>query len=365
MELLKFMNSHSNWPELLREKPYCLQVRPWAHYTLLKYQQFVSDMTLPEVQEARGCIMRQNDNGEWICVARAFDKFFNYGEPNAAQLDWANGVDIQEKIDGSLMKCWFDQGLWHISTNGVINANLCSVTDELSFGMLFADVLREEYNFACIDDFYALLDPKYTYMFELVSSYNKVVVHYKRDAIYYLGRRNIRTFQEDQNVRYELPLPMPKHFHYNSLEECVEQAHRMGPNEEGYVCVDKHYNRIKVKGDEYLRLHRLHANGNLSTEDILDMWQQQTLDDYMGAFPEKKPQINDVIQRLTQLMEQTRVAYEDTMAREPSSRKELAFFANAYIPIIAQFHFQMADNKVQDVYDFYAHNPTRTIARYI
>ena len=79
MYLLDFMNCHKDWEQILSEPPYSLEIKHYNEYVLLKYNQFLSDFTIPEVLEARGPIFRLQDN-RWICVCRAMDKFANFSE---------------------------------------------------------------------------------------------------------------------------------------------------------------------------------------------------------------------------------------------------------------------------------------------
>ena len=82
---------------------------------LLKYNQIASDMSVPLVQECRGIILDEADG--WRVVSRAYGKFFNYGEPGAAEIDWAT-ARVQEKVDGSLCTVYEYAGNWHVATTG-------------------------------------------------------------------------------------------------------------------------------------------------------------------------------------------------------------------------------------------------------
>ena len=139
--LKKFLNTHSNWEELLTTFPYNLKVERDGKYILLKYSLFNSDFSLPEVKEARGVIFTK-ENGEYFEVAKPFYKFFNYGEAEAAKIDWSSSrLRINEKIDGSLMKVWYHEG-WHLSTNSTINAFKAQIgSGGCTFGSVFMDAL--------------------------------------------------------------------------------------------------------------------------------------------------------------------------------------------------------------------------------
>jgi hypothetical protein len=58
----------------------------FPHLVQLKYSQVFSPMSEPIVRECRGLIVDESDG--WRVVCRAYDKFFNLGEPNAHPIDW-------------------------------------------------------------------------------------------------------------------------------------------------------------------------------------------------------------------------------------------------------------------------------------
>ena len=186
MYLTKFMNENPDWQAKLAVAPYFLEIRSDiiedVEYYILKYNMIMSDMSLPEVQEARGSIFRKNEDGYWVCVCHPFDKFFNYGEPQSE----VGRIDLER------------------------------------------------------------LDRDYTYMFELTSPYNRIVIRYEGVNLWYLGRRNILNQEEDsEGLRLE-GLLYPKVYPHHSLADCIAAAHQMGDDEEGYVVCDANFNRIKI-----------------------------------------------------------------------------------------------------------------------
>ena len=50
------------------------------------YSQVGCDMSSPIVQECRGIILDSKNN--WNVVAFPYTKFFNYGDPEAHEIDW-------------------------------------------------------------------------------------------------------------------------------------------------------------------------------------------------------------------------------------------------------------------------------------
>ena len=365
MELLNFMNTHPDWKTLLAAEPYCLDIREdeidGIHYFLLKYNMILSDMSLREVREARGSIFRQNEEGHWVCVCYPFDKFFNYGEPYSAvnNIDWET-ASVQQKVDGSLIKFFWDYGGWIISTNGAIDA-FKAICGDTTYGDLVQKVIDR------IPNFLKHLDPNYTYMFELTSPYNHIVVRYEGINLWYLGRRNILNYEEDREGFDVEGILHPQIYPHHSLAECIAAAHKMGDDEEGYVVCDAHYNRIKIKGDEYLALHKMRGNGPLTVLRVVEMYQQGTLDDFVAYYPEFKDFIDDVVQRIRYYIEVCETAFKvvSGVVGAMGNRRDFAMYANTYKPIIRSYLYARLDNKVKNSNDYLMNMRARTLASYI
>lgn len=268
----KFCAEHDNWEELLQAEPYCLKVKRDSGYTMFSYNQIRSDFNEPVVREARGIIFR---TGKWENpVCWAFNKFGNYGESYVPELDWS-AVLVTEKIDGSLIKLWWDEGDWWISTNGAIDAFKAPTGDVKykNFGSYFYATVCDYYE--VFDEFLLKLDKNLTYMFELVGPSNRVVIPYKKSEIYFLGARNKFTGQEffctpknmcDLNVS---EFNSPTIYFYNSLEECVKAAEEFGWDQEGFVACDENCNRVKIKSPAYILAHYMRNNNVITRKHII------------------------------------------------------------------------------------------------
>ena len=102
-KILKFINSHKNWKEILTSSPYNLMIKEFDGYILIKYNQIFSDLSNEMVKEARGFILKKEGNKyKFVCVP--FTKFFSYGDPNAKKdlqkLYHRKQWYIEQKIDG-------------------------------------------------------------------------------------------------------------------------------------------------------------------------------------------------------------------------------------------------------------------------
>jgi len=216
-----------------------------------------ADFYDPYVQEARGIIIDISSN-DFPVVCLPFRKFGNYWEGYVDKIDWST-AQIQEKIDGSIMKLWYTSGTgWMISTNSCIDANQALVSN---YNVTYAELFKSAVNFNDID--FELLNRNYTYIFELVSPYNKIVIDYPLTKLYHTGTRNNITGEE---YTINIGIPHPKEYQltkYN-LNDCVELVNQLCSAEgikEGFVVVDDQYHRIKVKTPEYLMAHHVRNNG--------------------------------------------------------------------------------------------------------
>ena len=149
MLLVDFMaNCPPNWEEILSKPPYNLKITHDGPYVILKYQQFITDMSYTICKEARGAIFREY-NGYYIPISIAMTKFFNAAEHYAdtEKLDWSTAV-ITEKVDGSLMRLAYDEiaEAWLLSSNGSIYARDVTVGDT-NFEEIFISILvgQEQY----------------------------------------------------------------------------------------------------------------------------------------------------------------------------------------------------------------------------
>ena len=311
LKLLKLINSNKRWRETLSAPPYNLTIKEDGDYILIKYNQLFSDLSNKIVQEARGLIIKKK-NGKYTPVCMPFTKFFCFGDPNAKpdlkKLYHRNKWCIEEKIDGSLIKLWYDNGAWHISTNGTINAE-CA---EVQFAMHGINNYKDLFLYASKDKIdYSKLDKQFTYMFELIGMENKVIVPYDIEDIYYLGRRNNYTL-------YEVPYAVddclgvqnckrPKYkeieVHKNpyklmkSIQSEVDSFTKETEHFEGYVISDISLKtRIKMKSSQYMELFFKKGNGIFTPRKILLMILDSKDDDILSSFPEYKPQF-DIVRR--------------------------------------------------------------------
>lgn len=270
-KLCCFISEHENWRDILKDE-YKITVKEEYPFAIFNYG-IDCDFSNPIVQEARGIIINLN-NLEVVCWP--FRKFGNYNENYADKIGW-NTARVQDKIDGSIIKLWWNRviGKWQFSTNGTINADM-ALANQMTQETFF-DVIRKTDNYNEIILRLPIFNKDYTFIFELVSPETQVVIKYTKPHLYHIGTRsNISGQEMDSDIGIE----KPKEYPLKSLDDCVDAAselnksddgHVHGVKKEGFVVVDGNWNRIKIKTPDYLMLHRMSSNANFSKERIIGM----------------------------------------------------------------------------------------------
>jgi hypothetical protein len=313
LKLLDFIKEHADWEVLLNQVPYCLSIsrdqKFGRNLIMFKYSQQDSDFSNDIVKECRGIIL---DEDTLEPVSIPYFKFFNFSEPNAAEVDWSSAKVLQ-KIDGSLIKVVkFSSGEILVSTNGVIDAFKCELNSQIgcpyyNFGELFWEAVSNQMEALNISTKYNdrvewLADkllPNTTYMFELCSPYNRVIIPHKETKLYFHGWRDNISLNE---MRFNICIladvfDCPLDYNLKSLDECIAATQAMPWDEEGYVVVDKNFNRVKIKSPAYLMVHRLANNGNMSIRRAIDVYMAGECDEILAYFPEYKSAFDEIDKR--------------------------------------------------------------------
>jgi len=203
-----------------------------------EYEEHWDEITL----QARGLVL--DDYGE--VIARPFRKFFNLGQGRFTPTD---DFEVYEKYDGSLGIVFHYADNWHIATRG-------SFTSDQS---LLGKSFLEKYDLSS-------LDLNKTYLFEIVSRNNRIVVDYGDfEDLVLLTAFNKKIGEEIHRKELEnTGFKLCKK--YDGINDYKTLADTIGQNREGYVVRFSNGHRVKIKGTEYLRLHKIITN--LSTTAI-------------------------------------------------------------------------------------------------
>ena len=322
LEIQKFLRANENALEVLAEKPYSINIKQDGDLFLFKYG-IESAPREPMVHEARGLILDKANN--WNIICHPFHRFFNIDEVPAAEV--SEPFHVYSKEDGTLSLIWYYNNEWHFSTSGTINAM------ESKFWPLLQKALAS-YGMDW-RQFTAALHIGTTYMYELCTVENRIVVPYHGYHLFYLGERDangIESFAPDPRTE------CVRVFDFSTLEDVRNGASLLPPTEEGYVVRDDDFNRIKVKNPEYFLLHRMANNG------CPDLWAADDLDELVSYFPEFSSDAEKIKAQKSQMeaLADNFAAHCRTLFNE--ERKLYAEYVNSTPPALRAFLFKLYDN---------------------
>jgi hypothetical protein len=316
IELQKIILENSNWREILTSAPYSINIVENESYILFKYNQIESDFKYKVVQESRGIILRKSD---FKIVCYPFDKFFNYGEALADKINF-NIAKVQEKVDGSIMKLWFDD-VWHLSTNGTIDAYKSSCPTGESFASLFLEGFSEYGDF---DNFKNNLNKGYTYIFEMTHPLTRIVIRYKNPTVYHIGTRDNETGEE---LILDIGIKKPKDYSFNSFEDVINMVKTLPYSQEGYVVVNYGKNktgRVKIKSPSYLAVHHLKNNGVVTYKRIIELIIKNEQSEFLSVFDEYKPYFDKAEKKYNEYLEKVYKEIVEIKDRKFENKKDYA-----------------------------------------
>jgi len=229
----------------------------------------------PIIKSCRGLVLDKNG----FLKNLPFFRFFNAHESECDDIDWES-AEILEKLDGSLISVWWTGIEWEVTTRGSFYPNEHAHNFKETFCRLFGSFDR--------------LSPGNSYIFELISKDNRIVTKYDEERVVLIGKRDLRTLKEcDQTILDEiakvLRVSRPCRYKASNVDECRKLFEGMKDDEEGFVIVDKNFNRMKLKQESYLKMSKIISMKN---QDVLDYMLGRTeLDADFTDMPELKEKI--------------------------------------------------------------------------
>jgi len=313
----------------------------WNYSEKVQYDNLWDDITT----QTRGLVTDDKGN----IVARPFKKFFNDSEKKHSPTP---DFDVYEKMDGSLGILFYYEGEWVIATRGSFTSDQAVK----GFEML------QKYD-------YQKLHKDYTYLFEIIYDDNRIVVKYDYEDLVLLGMINTETgydvdlYGEGNDVRLKnlitnLGFKVVKK--YDGINDYSILKGMIKDDEEGFVVRFSNGDRMKIKGDEYLRLHKIMTN--VSTTAVWEMLSEgrdvlEIIKDVPDEFYNKvKSYVRDLKYTYLSLSEYAGKTHDGFRYgkfgdKDPEpTKKEFAEFLsmNNYNPIIKALCFAMWDKKDYD-----------------
>lgn len=274
---------------------------------ILNYSQIDSDKHNPIVQECRGLVL--NSHYPDHLVARAFPRFFNYGEMKDRERNFVwEGCKTYHKEDGSLILTYRWNGDYHLNTRASFG-NGEVVQGVITWRQLFEQAVPNWKNRQQFADYGGEL-AGVTLVWELCSKYNKVVRDYPTPTAYLLTAFTGETEWTDEVVdSLAAKLGVLRPAKTTCLDICDTQAYiaKIVENDmtfEGVVVRDCNNLRFKIKSPFYLQLHKTINNHELTKDRIIKILLEIGLDEFCLFFPEIKSKLDDLYQQMLEITEE-------------------------------------------------------------
>lgn len=253
------------------------------NYRLASY----SDFCQPEALNCRGTMFRMSGSGKdavaLALVSLPFEKFFNlYENPFTMDLDLTKIVAVEEKADGSLISTYrSEKGNLHFKSKGsvvseqAINSMNWLLTSESSN----PSELNQEAFYWQLND----LDANgFTVNMEWVAPDNRVVLGYVEPELKVLGVRSRLdgSYLSYERLVDEYPAVAARFVERFQPDDPTLFVNNVAneSNVEGYVLHFEDGQRVKVKTDWYVSIHRLKDSIN-SPRRLFEAVLDDTVDD--------------------------------------------------------------------------------------
>ena len=235
-----------------------------------QFEQKWDDITLA----CRGLILDDDD----VIVARGFNKFFNYEEVEHKDEIPVHDeyVYVQEKMDGSLGILFNYDDRWHMASRGSFHS------DQAREGLR---IVTSKYDLT-------KFHKKLTYLCEIIYPSNRIVIDYGEEKVTFLsavmdGRelnwQNANAMFRSSGILEEDIVPTQTSEISGDLFGHLKSKNEI--NKEGYVLRFHPSNyRVKIKFEEYVRLHKL-----LTDFSNIGVWECLMAGDDLGKYLESVP----------------------------------------------------------------------------
>ncbi len=308
----------------------CVTERKWNKFSLM----------------SRGLIL---DLEAKLVIATPFVKFFNYGELEGEGCSFIESKFVAtEKVDGSMGIIFYYVGRWMTATCG----SFISEQAQWAREWLYKNITVQD------------MDVTNTYLVEIIYPENKIVVSYDFAGLVLLAvfdKFGLEYTQELLQAESSyLKLRKVKEYDFRNIGQILKLAKKLDHNQEGFVIRFNSGVRLKVKGDEYVRIHRL-----ISRVTPIAIWEAllhgDDLDQVKKDLPEELEKDFDVItalleEKLDIFIKEVEIMYENT--RDMSDRdlgmymqQRPEAFAGGEFPESKRYIFMMRKGKFYPALD--------------
>lgn len=239
----EILEKYYNEGWLIKQKHPVLPLTIWNYSRATAWEDHWDDITM----QCRGLVV---DN-EGKIAARCLRKFFNWKQLVNTNYPIPNEpFTMTDKMDGQYGGLFYYDNEWILTSRGSFE----SIYAKRGFELL------QKYD-------YKKLSTEYTYIFEIIFKEGRIVLKYDYEDLVMLACINITTGEEKEIYGQgfeDLGFKLVKR--YDGINDFKTIKTMISPDAEGYVIKFKSGFRMKIKGDEYCRLHAIITE--ISSKDI-------------------------------------------------------------------------------------------------
>lgn len=301
-ERISLLNEYENKGLVVKQSHPEFPLFIWNYSRTCQYESSWDEITLH-------CRALVTDN-EGNIIAKGFKKFFNLEEHKNDEIP-NEPFEVYEKLDGSLILAFQYNNKWIIASKGSFNSEQSIAAENLFYKFGYDKSLSKREGI--------------THLFEYVSpDEHRIVVKYDKQRLVYLSLIENKTGIE-VNIQ-----PLTSEFFQNlSSIDIVKKYDGIndyrklreifdGDNREGFVVRFIYSNfRIKLKYEEYVRLHRIITNitsydiwetlkegkdiGEIlyNVPDEFDSWVRKTINNLNERYSEIYNEYNNIYKELS------------------------------------------------------------------
>ena len=310
--MLEVLNKYYEDGWLIKQTHPTLPLTIWNYSQTTQYEGKWDEVTL----QCRGLVTDTDGN----VVARPFKKFFNMEEGKHTP---TSEFDVYEKMDGSLGILFMYRGEWIFASRGSFTSDQAIKGKEL----------LDKYD---LD----LLSPGYTYLFEIIYPENRIVCEYNYEDVVMLGCIEVTDGGEVDihNEYYTNNFNVVKR--YDGIKDYSTLKGIIKDNQEGFVIRFSNGERMKIKGEEYLRLHKIMTE--ISTKSVWEVLSNgDNMEDLLKDVPDEfytkikeyentlKNEFNTLKKEYEWIFNKVRNTYFEVYGKE-FTRAEFASLAKRY-----------------------------------
>jgi RNA ligase len=229
--MLEKLNKYYEDGLLYKQVHPSLPLTIWNYSEKVQFENLWDEVTLM----CRGLVT--DNNGDIVAIP--FQKFFNIEENRFTPTE---NFEVYEKMDGSLGIVFWYQGQWVVATRGSFTSDQAIKATEI----------LEKYN-------KDIMFRHLTFCFEIIYPENRIVLDYGDDEkLVLLGTFDKNGKETDSSIWSQWGFDVVKK--YDGIKDFNQLKSMIKDDQEGFVVKFSNGDRIKVKGVEYLRLHKIMTN---------------------------------------------------------------------------------------------------------